>query len=229
MKKYLAELVGTAALCFIGCGAIALGGYPAAFPMGILPIALAFGLTVTAMAYAIGPISGCHVNPAVSVAMVIAGRMPSSDLAGYIIAQVIGAFVGCGFLALILTAKAGGYDIPSAGLGQTTWNPVTGFGAFGAFIAEMVGTFLFLVVILGATQKKSATPLAGLVIGLTLAILHLALVPVSGNSLNPARSLAPALYVRGEALSQIWLYIVAPVIGAVIAGFLFKAKILSED
>ena len=115
MKKYIAEFVGTAALCFVGCGAIVLGGYPAAFPMGILPIGLAFGLTVTAMAYAIGPISGCHVNPAVSVAMVIAGRMPSSDLAGYVIAQVVGAFVGCGFLALILTAKAGGYDIPGGG------------------------------------------------------------------------------------------------------------------
>jgi aquaporin Z len=229
MKKYLAELVGTAALCFVGCGAIVLGGYPAAFPMGILPIALAFGLTVTGMAYAIGPISGCHINPAVSIAMVVAGRMPSSDLAGYIIAQVIGAFVGCGFLALILVSKAGGYDIPAAGLGQTTFDPVAGFGALGAFVAEFVGTFLFLVVILGATQKKSATAVAGLVIGLTLAILHLALVPVSGNSLNPARSLAPAIYVRGAALSEIWLYILAPILGAVAAGYLFKSKILAED
>jgi aquaporin Z len=229
MKKYVAELVGTAALCFIGCGAIVLGGYPSAFPMGILPIALAFGLTVTAMAYAIGPISGCHVNPAVSIAMVIAGRMPVSDLAGYIIAQVVGAFVGCGFLALILTAKAGGYDIQAAGLGQTTYDAAHGFGGFGAFVAELVGTFLFLVVILGATQKKSATANAGLVIGLALAILHLALVPVSGNSLNPARSLAPAFYVRGDALTQLWLYIVAPVAGAAIAAALFKAKLLSED
>jgi aquaporin Z len=229
MKKYLAELVGTAALCFIGCGAIALGGFAPTFPLGILPVGLAFGLTVTAMAYAIGPISGCHVNPAVSVAMVVAGRMPSSDLAGYVIAQVIGAFVGCGFLALILASKAGGYDIPAAGLGQTTWNPETGFGVLGAFVAELVGTFLFVLVILGATQKKSATPVAGLVIGLTLAILHLALVPVSGNSLNPARSLAPAIYVRGTALAEIWLYIVAPILGAFIAGSLFKSRILSED
>src|SRR3954453_13921256 len=157
MKKYLAELVGTAALCFIGCGAIVLGGYPAAFPIGILPIALAFGLAVTAMAYAIGPISGCHINPAVSIGMVVAGRMPASELPGYILGQGIGAFVGCGFLALMLTSKAGGYDIPAAGLGQNAYDAAKGFGVVGAFVGEVVGTFLFLTVILGATQKKSAT------------------------------------------------------------------------
>ena len=234
MQKYIAELVGTAALCFIGCGAVAIGGLGATLgtaPFGalaLLPIALAFGLAVTGMAYAIGPVSGCHINPAVSIAMVVAGRMPASDLPGYIIAQVLGAFVGCGFLALILTGKAGGYDFATAGLGQTTFDP-TKFSVLSAFVAEAVGTFFFLVVILGSTQSKSVTPVAGLAIGLTLAILHLVNVPISGNSLNPARSIAPAVYVGGAALSEIWLYIVAPIVGAVVAAILFRAKIIAED
>ncbi|MDQ0472995.1 aquaporin [Labrys wisconsinensis] len=232
MKKYFAELVGTAALCFIGCGSVVLGGFGPALasaPIASLPIAFAFGLSVTAMAYAIGPISGCHINPAVSVGMVVAGRMPASELPGYIIGQVIGAFVGCGFLALILTSKAGGYDIPAAGLGQNMYDAAKGFGVLGAFVAEVVGTFLFVTVILGATQKKSATPVAGLAIGLTLVIIHIVLIPVTGTSVNPARSLAPAIYVRGEALAQIWLFILAPIIGAVIAGLLFQSKALAED
>jgi aquaporin Z len=161
--------------------------------------------------------------------MVVAGRMPASELPGYIIGQVVGAFVGCGFLALILTSKAGGYDIQAAGLGQNVYDAAKGFGVVGAFVGEVVGTFLFLTVILGATQKKSATPVAGLAIGLTLVIIHIVLIPVTGTSVNPARSLAPAIYVRGDALSQIWLFILAPIIGAVVAGYLFQSKVLSED
>ena len=228
MKKYFAEFIGTGALCFIGCGAIVLGGYPSSFPLGILPIGLAFGLTVTAMAYAIGPVSGGHLNPAVSIGMVVAGRMPASDLPGYIIAQCLGAIVGCGLLALIVSAKAGGYDIPAAGLGQTTYDAVKGYGMAGAFLAELLATFLFVVVILGSTHEGYHTEFAGLVIGLTLAILHLAFVPVSGNSLNPARSLGPAIFVHGDSLLQLWLYIVAPIIGGVLAGLAFSTRLLSS-
>ena len=234
MQKYIAELVGTAALCFIGCGTVVTGGLGTTLgtaPFGalaILPIALAFGLAVTAMAYAIGPVSGCHINPAVSIAMVVAGRMPASELPGYIIAQVLGAFVGCGFLALILTGKVGGYDFATAGLGQNVFDPAK-FNMMSAFVAEAVGTFFFLVVILGSTQSKSVTPVAGLAIGLTLAIVHLVLIPITGTSVNPARSIAPAVYVGGAALGQLWLFIVAPIVGAVVAAILFRAKIIAAE
>lgn len=235
MQKYLAELVGTAALCFIGCGAVALGGLGGAFgagdplsPLALLPIALAFGLAVTGMAYAIGPVSGCHINPAVSVGMFVAGRLSVSDLIGYVVAQVVGAFVGCGLLYLIASGKVGGYDLAATGLGQTTYD-VSKWSVTSAFLAEAIGTFFFLVVILGSTQSKSVTPAAGLVIGLTLAILHLVNVPLTGNSLNPARSLAPAVFVGGVAIQQIWLYIAAPIVGAIVAALFFRLKLISAE
>ena len=229
MKKYIAEFIGTAALVLIGCGAITagglgnvLGGSPPGF-LAILPIGLAFGLAVTAMAYGIGPVSGCHINPAVTIGVWAAGRMPTSDLAGYIIAQVAGAIVGAAILLAIVSGKAGGYDVSAAGLGQTGWKD---YSLFSAFLAELIATFLFLVVILGATSRAGTTPVAGLAIGLTLAALHLAFVPVSGNSLNPARSIGPALFVGGPAIAQLWLFIVAPLIGGYVAGLLFKSKTL---
>jgi aquaporin Z len=239
MKKYIAELFGTAVLVFVGCGAVVAvnllgtGLSPAAsmgasvHTQGILAIALAFGLSVTAMAYCIGPVSGCHINPAVTVALWAAGRFDSKDVPGYIIAQCIGAFVGAGLLATILLGKTGGYAISGGVFGQNTF---TGWSVTSAFLTEFLATMIFTAVILGVTQAKAGSGLvAGLVIGLTLAVLHLAFVPITGNSLNPARTLAPNIYVGGAALQQLWLYIVAPLAGGFAAGTLFKMKVLSAD
>jgi aquaporin Z len=232
MKKYLAELIGTATLVLVGCGAIAIGGYGAAFPIGVVPVALAFGLAVTAMAYAIGPVSGCHINPAVTVAMVAAGRMQTGTAIGYIVSQVVGGIVGALILIVILKGKASGYDIATAGLGQNGWGPgyLGEYSTLAAIITEIVATFLFTAVILGVTQDRGgAGHVAGLVIGLTLFALHLPFIMVTGLSVNPARSLAPAIFVGGNALAQVWLFIVMPLIGGAIAGLLFKTKVLSAE
>ncbi|MGL5115320.1 MAG: MIP/aquaporin family protein [Beijerinckiaceae bacterium] len=239
MKKLIAEAFGTAVLVFVGCGAVVavnlLGsGLNPAISMGasvhtqgIVAIALAFGLSVTAMAYCIGPVSGCHINPAVTVALWAAGRFETKDVPGYIAAQCLGAFIGAGLLALILSGAPGGYTISGGVFGQTTFGK---WSVLSAFLTEFLATMIFTAVILGVTQSKANSGLvAGLVIGLTLALLHLAFVPITGNSLNPARTLAPNIYVGGEALAQIWLYIVAPLAGAFAAGTLFKAKILAMD
>ncbi len=230
MKKYIAEFIGTATLVLLGCGAVVIGGFGPAWPLGILPVALAFGLAVMAMAYGIGPISGCHINPAVTAAVWASGRMKTSDVPGYVIAQFLGALVGAGLLLLILQGKIGGYDLVKGGLGQNGWGPgyLGGFGTMSAFVTEVVATFLFAVVILGATSKAGATPVAGLVIGLTLVLLHLPFINVTGLSVNPARSAGPALLVGGQALSQLWLFLVAPVIGGLLAGLLFRQKILED-
>ena len=223
MKKLIAEAFGTAVLVLVGCGSVALAGYGNAMPMGILPIALAFGLSVTAMAYGIGPVSGCHINPAVTAAMVTSGRMAPGEGVMYMIAQVIGAFIGAGLLAVILGGKAG------AAFGQTTFDPAK-FSVGAAFLVEFIATMIFTVVILGVTQAKGGGGnVAGLVIGLTLALLHLTFVPVTGNSLNPARTLAPNLYVGGQAAAQIWLYIAAPLLGGAVSGFLFRSGTLAAD
>jgi aquaporin Z len=230
MRKYIAEFIGAATLVLVGCGAVVIGGFGPAWPLGILPVALAFGLAVTAMAYGIGPISGCHINPAVTVAAWTAGRMKAADVPGYIIAQVLGAVVGAGILLLILQGKLAGYDLAKGGLGQNGWGPgyLGGFGTGAAFLTEVIATFLFTLVILGVTSKAGAPAVAGLVIGLTLALLHLPFVNVTGLSVNPARSIGPAVFVGGAALAQLWLFIVAPVIGGAIAGFLFRSKVLED-
>jgi aquaporin Z len=230
MKKYIAEFIGTAALVLLGCGAVVVGGFGPAWPMGILPVALAFGLAVTAMAYGIGPISGCHINPAVTVAVWASGRMKSSDVPGYIIAQFLGAIAGAAVLYLVLQGKIGGYDLAKGGLGQNGWGVgyLGGFDTMAAFATEIIATFLFTLVILGATSKAGATPVAGLVIGLTLTLLHLPFINITGLSVNPARSAGPALIVGGQAMAQLWLFLVAPVIGGFLAGTLFKAKILED-
>ncbi|HVY19565.1 MAG TPA: aquaporin [Bauldia sp.] len=231
MKKYLAELIGTAVLVLIGCGAVVIGGYGGTFPLGILPVGFAFGLTVTAMAYAIGPISGCHINPAVTVAMVTAGRMNTNEAIGYIVSQLVGGIVGAVILWLIVTGRGGGYDVSAAGLGENGWGPgyLGGYSMVAAIIVEIVATFLFTAVILGVTQPSQSTSHhpAGLIIGLTLLALHLAFVPVTGLSVNPARSLGPAIF--GHGLSQVWLFLIMPLIGGAIAGWTFRAKILSAD
>ncbi len=239
MKKYIAEAFGTAVLVFVGCGAVVavnllgtgltppVGMGASVHTQGIVAIGLAFGLSVTAMAYCIGPVSGCHINPAVTVALWAAGRFETKDVPGYIIGQVIGAFVGAGLLALILSGVAGGYRIQGGVFGQTTFGSLA---VTSAFLVEFLATLIFTAVILGVTQAKNGGGnVAGLVIGLTLALLHLAFVPLTGNSLNPARTIAPNIYVGGEALAQLWLYLVAPTLGGLAAGFLFKAKVLAAD
>ena len=226
MNKLIAEAFGTAVLVFVGCGSVVLAGLGAGLPLGVLPIALAFGLAVTAMAYGIGPVSGCHINPAVTAAVWSAGRMSTAEALQYIVAQFIGGFIGAGVLALVLSGKTGGYNIQSSGLGQ---NMFTNYSVLSAFLAEMIGTLIFTVTILGATQKNGGGNVAGLVIGLTLALIHILLIPVTGTSVNPARTLAPAIYVGGQALAQVWLFMVAPIVGGLIAGFLFRCGLFDAD
>jgi aquaporin Z len=230
VKKYVAEFIGTLALVLIGCGAIVIGGFGPAFPVGILPVALAFGLTVTAMAYGIGHISGAHLNPAVTVSLWVAGRIRTEDVLGYIVAQFIGAIVGAGILVVILKGKLAGYDIATGGLGQNGWgqNYLGGYNTAAAVLTEFIATLLFTLVILGSTSGKGATPFPGLVIGLTLVVLHFPFINVTGLSVNPARSLGPAVFVGGQALTQLWLFLIVPPIAGAVAGWLFKADVLEE-
>jgi aquaporin Z len=227
MKKAIAEFIGTFALVFIGCGTVVVGSM-ATGPTAIteLAIAFAFGLSIVAMAYGIGQISGCHVNPAVSFGVWTAGRMTTTDLIQYAIAQVLGAIVAAAVLYLILSGKSSGW---TGALGQTTWGE---YSTLSAFLFEAIGTFLFLVCILGVTQSGAPVQLAGLAIGLTLVAIHLIGINISGSSVNPARSFGPALVGVGtnpEALKQIWLYILAPLLGAGAAGYLFKSGVLAGD
>jgi aquaporin Z len=234
MNKPVAEFIGTFALVFIGCGAAVIGGMGSgATAIDVLGIAFAFGLAIVAMAYGIGPVSGCHVNPAVSFGVFVAGRMTLSDLISYAIAQVLGAIAGAAVLYLILSGKASGWTPGS--LGQDGWGPGN-FGEYStlsAFVFELVGTFLFLVCILGVTDASSPphiSGLAGLAIGLTLVAIHIVGINVTGVSVNPARSIGPALIGIGsnpKAFVQLWLFIIAPLIGAGVAGLLFSNGILS--
>ena len=232
MKKAVAEFIGTFALVLIGCGTAVIAGMgsgPTA--VDILGIAVAFGLTIVAMAYGIGQVSGCHINPAVSFGALVAGRMTGADFVLYVIAQVLGAIAGAAVLYLILSGKASGW---TGGLGQNGWGPgyLGEYGLGAAFTYEAVGTFLFLVCILGVTQKGAPVGLAGLAIGLTLVALHLLGINITGTSVNPARSLGPAIvgYATNPlALQQVWLFIVAPLIGAGVAGLLFKSGLLAAD
>ena len=221
-KRYLAEFVGTLALVLVGCAAITISGFGGAFPIAILSIGLAFGLTVMAMAYGLGPISGAHLNPAVTVSMWTAGRIETRDAISYIVAQCLGALVASALLAVLLKGRSGGYNLAD-GLGQTGWKD---YGVGAAMLSELIGTFLFTLVILNATSERGATPVAGLAIGLTLTVLHLAFINVSGCSLNPARSLGPAVFVGGTAIAQLWLFLVVPTVAGAIAGWLVKGRIL---
>jgi aquaporin Z len=233
MKKPVAEFIGTFTLVFFGCGAAVIAGMGSGpTSINVLGIAFAFGLSIVAMAYGIGPISGCHVNPAVSFGVLTAGRMTMGDFISYVIAQVLGALAGAIVLYIILSGKAEGWN---GGLGQNGWGPgyLGQYNLLSAFIFEVVATFLFLVCILGVTQKAGATQFAGLAIGLTLVAIHIVGINVTGVSVNPARSLGPAIVGVGTqpaALGQVWLFIIAPLIGAGIAGTLFKpGGILSAD
>ena len=230
MKKAVAEFIGTFTLVLIGCGAAVIAG-PAiagANTVGVLGISFAFGLAIVAMAYGIGPVSGCHVNPAVSLGAWVAGRMSTSDLITYAIAQCLGAIAGAVVLFIIMSGKASGWE---GGLGANGWGAgyLGEYNLASAFIFEVVATFLFLVTILGVTQKGAPAHLAGLAIGLTLAAIHIVGINVTGVSVNPARSLGPALLSGGAAMAQLWLFIIAPLIGAAIAGYLFRSGMLSAE
>jgi aquaporin Z len=220
-NKLSAEFLGTFWLVLGGCGSAVIS---AAFPnvgIGLLGVALAFGLTVLTMAFAIGHISGCHLNPAVTVGLTVAGRFPPKEVIGYVIAQVLGAIVAAGVLYLIATGKAG-FDI-NAGMASNGFEAHSpgGYNILSCLVSEIVMTFMFLIVILGATDKRAPKGFAPIAIGLCLTIIHLVSIPVTNTSVNPARSTGPAIFVGGWALEQLWLFWVAPIVGAGIAGIVY--------
>ncbi len=228
MNKALAEFIGAFTLVFLGCGAAVIAG---AGVVGVLGIAFAFGLALIAMAYGIGPVSGCHINPAVSLGAFIAGRLSSGDFIQYVIAQCLGAIAGAAVLYMIASGKLAGFDVAKQGLGQNGWGPtyLGGYGMGAAFLFEVVATFLFVTVILGSTGAGAPTANAGLAIGLALVAIHIVGIQITGTSVNPARSLGPALFAGGSALGQLWLFIVAPLIGAAAAGIVFKSGALDAQ
>jgi aquaporin Z len=225
-KKMIAEVLGTAILVLFGCGAAVLMGAE----IGMLGISFAFGLAIVAAAYGLGAISGAHLNPAVSLGMVMAGRMTIADFAAYAVAQVIGAILGATVLYLIATGKAD-YSVATNGLGQNGYGAgyLGEYSLTAALIFEAVMTFLFVTVILGATGKGSAAGFAGLAIGLTLAAIHLVGINVTGVSVNPARSIGPAIIVGGNAITQLWVFIVAPLAGGALAGIAYRAGVTQAD
>jgi aquaporin Z len=227
MKKYLAELVGTFILVLFGCGTAVVAGDK----VGILGIALAFGLGLIAAAYGIGPISGCHINPAVSLGVWVAGRLKSGDLIGYLVGQFVGGLLAAGVLSVIVSGVGGGYDIAASGLGQDGWGVgyQGGYNITSAIVFEFVATLIFVIVVLGSTQKSAPAGFAGLAIGLTLAVIHIFGIHITGVSVNPARSFGPALLVGGKALAQVWLFLLVPSVAGVLAGLLFRSKALEAD
>ncbi|MFM7635173.1 MAG: aquaporin Z [Cyanobacteriota bacterium] len=236
-KKFLAELIGTFWLVLGGCGSAAIAAnFPYAvgsdtaqgnpFGLGFLGVALAFGLTVVTMAYAIGHISGCHLNPAVSFGLWASGRFKGGDLLPYIAAQVIGAVLAGGFVKLVVaggpafsTVMSGSNPLATNGWGA---HSPGGYGFLAALVVEVVLTFFFLLVIIGATDKLAPAGFAGAAIGLTLALIHMISIPVTNTSVNPARSTGVALWVGGEAVAQLWLFWLAPIVGALIAGWVYR-------
>lgn len=226
MKKYLAELIGTFTLVLFGCGTAALAGTQ----VGALGIAFAFGFALLAMAYGIGPISGCHINPAVSLSVWVAGRMSFVDFIGYVIFQCAGGILAGYVLYLLATGQLAGYDVAVSGLGQNGWGPgmFGGYSLNAAILFELVASFIFMVVILGATQTGAPTAMAGLAMGIALVVIHIFGIQITGVSVNPARSLGPAVFVGGKAMSQLWLFLLLPSIAALVAGILFRLKILEK-
>jgi aquaporin Z len=221
-KRFTAEMIGTFWLVFGGCGSAVLA---AAFPkvgIGFLGVALAFGLTVLTMAFAIGHISGCHLNPAVSIGLWAGKRFPASDLIPYIIAQVVGGILGAGVL-YIIASSAAGFDL-SAGFASNGYaeHSPGGYSLLSCLVAEIVLTFMFLVIILGATDSRAPKGFAPIAIGLGLTLIHLIGIPITNTSVNPARSTGPAIFVGDWAIAQLWLFWLAPIIGALLAGVLFR-------
>ena len=218
-KKYAAELIGTAALVLIGCGSAAIAGQY----IGYAGIAFAFGLTVLVMVYAVGNISGCHINPAITVAMLVAGKIKGKDAILYIVSQCIGAIIGAGIL-LAIAKGLPGYATAVNGLGQNGYGDQSpaGYAMWACFVAELVLTALFLFVIFGSLSEKAPKGFAGISIGFTLVLIHLVAIPITGTSVNPARSLGPAVFVGGDALPQLWLFWVAPLVGGILAAIIWK-------
>ena len=229
-KRCAAEVFGTFWLVFGGCGSAVLaahfGGPTNSLGIGFVGVALAFGLTVMTMAYAIGHISGCHLNPAVTLGLVAGGRHPANEAGPYIIAQVIGGIIGAAVLYVIATGKAGaeiggfatnGYDVVNGPGGSPG-----GYGMVAALVAEVVLTYMFLLIIMGSTDSRAPAGFAPIAIGLGLTLIHLISIPVTNTSVNPARSTAPALFAGGESLTHLWLFWVAPIVGGVLAGITYK-------
>lgn len=218
----MAEFIGTFTLVLFGCGTAVVAGTH----VGFLGIAFAFGFALIAMAYGIGPISGCHINPAVSLGVFTAGRMNAKDLIGYIIAQAAGGIAGAAILGVIACGAAA----YTGGLGQNGWGPgyLGEYNLSAGIVFEFVATLLFVIVILGSTGKAAPTSLAGLAIGITLVVIHIFGINITGVSVNPARSLGPALLVGGKALSQVWMFLVVPSVAGIVAGAMFKGKVLED-
>ena len=226
MNKYFAEFIGTFVLVLIGCGSAVVAGSQ----IGFLGISMAFGLAVLVMVYAIGNISGCHINPAITISMLVVGKISGKDTVGYLIAQFLGGIVGALILYLIASGKAD-YSLAASGLGQNGYGELSPmkYGIGAAFLAEVVLTFIFLIVIFGATSPKAPSGFAGIAIGWSLAIIHMVGIPITGTSVNPARSFGPALIVGGEALSQVWLFLLAPIIGGIVAALVWNYIIKPKE
>jgi len=225
-KKWTAEAIGTFWLVLGGCGSAVF----AADVIGIAGVSLAFGLTVLTMAFAIGHISGCHLNPAVSIGLWAGGRFPGKDLIGYIIAQLVGAAIAGAVILVIATGKAG-FDAAAntfAANGFGTHSP-GGYGMTSALVCEIVMTFIFLIIIIGATDKRAPQGFAPIAIGLGLTLIHLISIPVTNTSVNPARSTSQAIFAGGEAISQLWLFWVAPIIGAALAGLVYRSTFEQKE
>lgn len=216
MKKYLAELFGTMVLVLLGCGSAVFLGHPTVGVAGVLSVAFAFGLAVVAMAYAVGGISGCHINPAITLGVWLSGRMSGKDAAMYMVFQLLGAVVG----SAILWALVQGFPTVGTQTGANGWGADVSMST--AFIAETVFTMIFVLVVLGATSERSPAGFAGLAIGLSLVLIHIVCIPITGTSVNPARSFGPALFEGEAALSQLWLFVVAPFLGAALAAGVWK-------
>jgi aquaporin Z len=219
MKRYLAELIGTFVLVFGGCGAAVLAGGK----IGFAGVAFAFGFSLLAMVYAIGPVSGCHINPAVTLGLLLSGKFEAKYVPGYVTAQIVGAIVAAGVLLIVAGGTTGGYDPSAAGFAANGYGAHSpgGYNLMAAFVAEVVLTFFLVFTVLGSTDIKAPVGFAGLPIGIVLVLIHLVGIPVTNTSVNPARSIGPALFVGGWALGQLWLFIVAPLIGAAIASAMY--------
>ena len=216
MKKYIAEMIGTMVLVLMGCGSAVLAGQY----VGYLGISFAFGLSVVAMAYAIGSISGCHINPAITFGMWIAKKIKGKDALGYMLFQVIGALIGSALL-WVVSGKCGPGSAGANAVGS-------GYNTVAAVVAEVVFTFIFLMVVFGSTSSKAPAGFAGLAIGLSLVLIHIVCIPVTGTSVNPARSIAPAVFEGGAALCQLWIFILAPLVGAGLAAITWKGVFESK-
>jgi aquaporin Z len=225
MKKYVAEFIGTFTLVLFGCGTAVVSGQA----VGHLGIAFAFGFALLAMCYGIGPVSGCHVNPAVSLGVFTAGRMSVKDLGGYIVAQLLGGIAAAGVLAVIAKGLLAGYDVGASGLGQNGWGEgyIAGYSLSSAVVFEFLATLIFVIVILGSTQAGAPTQIAGLAIGITLVVIHIFGINITGVSVNPARSLGPAIWVGGKAISQVWMFLIVPSIAGIVSGAIYRSKVLS--